>query len=102
MPIITNNKKTKGINHDIDSFMEKRNGLVTHKNNTDEDSNDNGEELNEDVDDLSDEDCKKHKAVGKLYPCSHETQQSHSTSDSPPLIMLLDQQHLLFHCYWRR
>jgi len=57
--------------------MEKRIGIVAHKSN-DEDSSENGDELNEEDNDSSDEECYKRKAVDKSYHSSQ--QQTHSTS----------------------
>ena len=70
-------KKTKGADHNIVSLMEKRIGLVARKSN-DEDSSDNGDELNENDNDSSDEECYKRKAVDKSYHNSQ--QQTHSTT----------------------
>jgi len=77
MPAVTRNKKPKGADHDIDSLMEKRIGFVAHKSN-DEDSSENGDELNENDNDSSDEECYKHKAVDKSYHSSQ--QQTNSTT----------------------
>ena len=78
MPAVTRNKKKpKGADHDIDSLMEKRIGLVARKSN-DEDSSENGDELNEKDNDSSDEECYKRKAVDKSYHNSQ--QQTNSTT----------------------